>query len=392
VAISRWRAFAGFIIHARVKLAPAFTLACLLLLCGCATTSPREALSSQARTVVLTGLEPVIYGVNVGTTVFQNRRWEAPADPFEVNVVAAAGATKVLTQPLPVSDAHTAGLQADLIYKPGLRPADETELARQLAAIGRTQKAERILLFTTGAGSDWIYNTNQPLKGVGLYRREVFGMRRVQVYGIVQLRVFDCTTEKFTASDFARGAREVYSIEWHDQWAGFSVGEQHRLVLAWTDLVNEQVGQLLTRAGLANVPLPEKSLAKTLLLVPDRPKSWLPEGNVLSMPPGVAPERARAAVVRGLKARGWTVVSEDDAQVVGIYRDGRKQAGVTAVLSPTAIELVPNDHEVNADGSMGATASYPRWQKNLKESIYRDLMLAEEAQLPELPATPAPSP
>lgn len=372
-----------------MKFPAAFPLALLLLpLTGCVTTLPREVLSSPAPTIAVTGFEPIVRGINIGTTVFQNRRWEAAPEGFNANETATAAIAHALLQPMAVVNGQTIGIAVEPIQSFG-SASNEADLARQLTELGRTQRADRIVLLTTGNSSDWIAGTNQRLAGLGLYRREVFGMKRVQVYGVFQLRVFDCATQKFSASDLSPGAQEVYSIEWHDNWAGFSIAEQHRIITAWRELVERQTAQLLTRAGLANVPSPEKSIAQNLFITrSNRPKSWLPEGNILPIPQGVSPDRAHAAVLNGLKARGWTTVSEDDHQVTAFYRDGKKEAGVTAQLSATEIQLIANDHEIEADGSRVPAKPYIRWQNNLKESIYRDLLRAEEAQPPARPATP----
>ena len=370
-----------------VKNIPAFSSALLLLLAGCATTAPREVLSTPGHTVIVTAFEPIVRGVNVGTTVFQNRGWETSPEAFDANETAMAAVPKVLLQPIVLIDGRTANLAMKHDKSFNSDEPDQSEFVRQLAELSRAQKADRIVVLTTGEASDWIAGTNQRLSGLGLYRREFLGMKRLQVYGVFQLRVFDCRIQKFIASDTLPGAREVYSIAWHESWPEFPVAEQRRLLAALTELVKEQTAQLLTRAGLANVPQPEASITEILLFRPNRPKSWLPEGNVLPIPKGLTPARARGAVVNGLKSRGWTVVSETDEQVVGLYRDGKKEAGVTARLSVDEIQLVANDHEIAPDGSRVAVAPYTRWQNNLKESIYSDLLDAEEALAP---ATSAP--
>jgi hypothetical protein len=161
------------------------------------------------------------------------------------------------------------------------------------------------------------------------------------------------------------------------------VAEQRRVLTAYSGLLTDYVAQLLTRAGLANTPLPaEPSLAKKLLLMPNRPKSWLPEGNVLTIPKNLSRERARWAVIHCLRARGWTVVSENNDQVVGFIpgkKDKHKEVRVTAVLTDQEITLVPGDREIKPDGSTVAIPPYARWHENLKESIYRDLLDAEDA-------------
>lgn len=364
-----------------VKHPAAFTAVFLILLTGCVTTPPRDVLAKPAETIIATGFEPALRGVNVGTTVFQNRGWETSPVGFDPNGAAAIIVADALARPMKVIDGRAHGLalnQGDSFDAARTRQA---ELVLRLSELGRREKADRIVLLATGSAPDWIAGTNQPLGGLGLYRREFLGMKRLQVYGVFSLRVFDCQTQAFTATDTLTDAREVYAVTWHESWAEFSASEQRRLIAAWTELLKEQTLQLLGRAGLAPlVPIAEKSLGEALLLRGNRPKSWLPDGNVLPIPPGTSRGRARAAVVHGLKARGWTLVSEDDERVVGIYRDGAKEAGVVAVLTPTEIQLVADDHRIRSDGTRERVKPYARWQNNLKESIYRDLLKAEESE------------
>lgn len=362
-----------------VKALPFVLLSLLSLLAGCAT-APREVLSTPARTVVVTSFEPFVRGVNVGTTVFQNRQWESTPAGFDGNEVATRFIEKTLVQPVPVIDGRTCNLAFEKADRFLFIDSGTAELTRRLAELGRGKNVDRIVLLTTGSAQDWIAGTNQSLKGFGLYRREAFGMKRIQVYGVFQLQIFDCHTEKIVASDTLKGAQQVYSVEWHDSWEAFPPSEQRRITTAYTQLLTENIAQLLTRAGLANTPLPpERSMAQVLLQMPERPKSWVPEGNVVPIPQGISRERARTAIVNGLVARGWTVVSAKGEEIVAFHPDGKKEARVTATLTAEEITLTPGDRETKPDGSTAPIAPHKRWHNNLKESIYRELLDAEAA-------------
>jgi hypothetical protein len=171
----------------------------LVLLTGCAT--PREVLSTPARTIIVTGFEPLVRGVNVGTTIFQNEQWESTPEGFDANEVASAFVTKTLVHPLPVIDGRTTGLA----LKKGGRflfiDPNAEELSKRLVELGRIKSVDRIVLITTGEAEDWIAGTIQRLQGFGLYRREAFGLKRIQVYGVFQLRIFDCRTQTFVATE-----------------------------------------------------------------------------------------------------------------------------------------------------------------------------------------------
>lgn len=370
-----------------VKSSIVVILAILAMPVGSATP-PREVLSAPARTIVVTGFEPFVRGLNVGTTAFQNRSWEATPADFDANDVASRFIAKALVEPVPVIDGRTAGLAFERADRFLFNDVGTQEVVRRLADLGRSKNVDRIVLLATGVAQDWIAGTNLPLKGLGLYRREAFGMKRIQVYGVIQLQVFDCHTEKVVAAETSKAAQQVYAVEWRNNWTEFPAGEQRRVIAAYSHLLRENIAQLLTRAGLANAPLrPERSVAKKLLMIPDRPKSWVPEGDTLPIPPGVSPRRARQAVVNGLTARGWTVISQSDEEVTGSHAADKKEVRVTAVLTASEIKLVPGDREIKPDGSSVPIAPHTRWHNNVKESIYRDLLEAEGTE-PEKVSAP----
>lgn len=345
----------------------------ILFLGGCETLPPPKAiLGNGTGCAIVTQVGPELKVMNVGTTVFQNKTFRVVPDGLDVGDLVAETVRRRLNKTVAVVAAPNPGGS-------GTANDDDAISASALTQIGREQGVDRLVVITTGKASDWLYGTNQNLDGLGLYRREVFGMRRFQLYAVLELRVYDCGSAKFIADDTARGAQEVPSIEWHDTWEAFSAGERRRIYAGLKSLVGEQVGVLLTKAGLSDMQLPKESTATGLLI--RRPaESWLPEGNALPIPDGISKERAVDAVIQGLTDRGWTLVSRDGDSVIGMYRDGKKEAGVVASVTDSVIELKPNDFEIKADGTRVSVAPYRRWQSNLKESIYRVLLNMADAE------------
>lgn len=367
----------GFVIketRSPVKIPVVLLTLSALLLGGCATVrSTRDIVAESGRVALVTNFSPTMRMQNVGTTVFNNKAWDAETG-FDADAEALAVAQPALTKKIKAANGHELGLPP-----PSWLNGTDPSLPDRLTALGREWQADIILVLTSGNTQDWLYGTNQRIEGIGLYRREVFGMKRYQVYGVFALRAFDCRTGKFTGFDMEKDARTVPDLQWHETWAEFSAHEKRNTVHAWHELFKETIPQLLTKAGLANAPKPERHArfeAKMLLVRPDFAKSWVPDGNELDLPEGITRAQAHLAVLNGLKARRWTVVSDAEDRVVGVYRDGKKEAGVTATITDKSITLMANDHEVKPDGQR-IPASYDRWQRNLKESIYRDLLKAE---------------
>jgi hypothetical protein len=309
---------------------------------------------------------------NVGTTIFQNKERQTETD-FDATAEALAIAKSAFTRSVVTASGNDLHLPA-----PDADPhVSAPTLIERLIAAGHEWHVNTIFLLTSGTTNDWIFNTTEKLDGVGLYRREVFGMKRQLVYGVFELRTFDCRTGKFTKTRREKEAREVPGVQWHETWADYPASEKRNVVRGWRQLFKETIPPLLTKADLANAPESRhESTWRSLLFARDRPKSWLPEGNELEIPEGITRDRAHLAILNGLKDRQWTVTADAPDRVVGIYRAGKKEAGVIAVITAATITLTPADHEVQSDGQR-TPASYERWQRNLKESIYSDLLKAD---------------
>jgi hypothetical protein len=98
-----------------------------------------------------------------------------------------------------------------------------------------------------------------------------------------------------------------------------------------------------------------------------------PPGNELKVPQGVSMAATQRAVVAGFKEREWTIASEADGRVAGVYRKGKKEAVCTVTFDERAVTLVPEGYEVQADGKR-VPVEHLRWQNNLKASIFWNLI------------------
>lgn len=353
---------------------PSFILLVLtsLVLSTAATANSHDASPDPEHVALIANFSSEQDLVNVGTTIFQNKERGAETN-YDAVAEALAIAKSAFVRPIKTADGSTLHLPDPSTDQRDSAPV----LSERLVAVGREWHVDTIYLLTSGTASDWIFNTTERLHGVGLYRREIFGMKRHLVYGVFELRTFDCRTGKFTHTDREKTAREVPDIEWHETWADYPLPEKRNVARGWHLLLKETIPPLLTKVGLANASETKRKFTlKSLLFAPNRPTSWLPEGSELEIPEGITRDRAHLAVLNGLKARQWTVTTDAPERVVGVNRDGKKEAGVTAVITATTIMLKPADYEVKSDGQRINT-SYKRWQRNLKESIYRDLLNAE---------------
>jgi hypothetical protein len=114
------------------------------------------------------------------------------------------------------------------------------------------------------------------------------------------------------------------------------------------------------------------SILDELMVAGTRP----PPGNVLEVLPGISKAVAHQSVVAGFKDRNWIVNIDSDERVSGTYRSGKKEAVCTVLFKDRSIVLEPEGYEIQSDGKRVAT-EYRRWQNNLKESIFGELLEAQ---------------
>lgn len=106
-----------------------------------------------------------------------------------------------------------------------------------------------------------------------------------------------------------------------------------------------------------------------------------PPGNQLEVPSAISTAAAHRAVLAGFKDREWTITTESDEQIIGVYRKGKKEAICSVTLKDRVILLVPEAYEIQPDGKRGP-AEFRRWQENLKESIFKELMKVTPESVP----------
>jgi hypothetical protein len=339
-----------------------------VLLGGCATTATREAVAGK-RTALFTAFDPVLCGHAVGTTVFQNHDFAWADTGFDPNAAAIEAARRGLS---------------DEVVKIGrgevLKLKDRPQDAAQLLSLADESRVDALGVLRAGSAADTIAGTSVPLRGVGLYERAFLGMKRLQVYAVLELDLYDAKTGRNIGRVSDLRAREVPSVAWHDDWAGYSAMEKRILLMGWRALFAEGIPQLLGRVGLSSVEPEKTSLGRRLLFTRDKPQSWLPEGNRLELPPGVTVAQAHAAVLRGLQDRGWSVVAQTENRIVGVYRDGEDEAGMEITITADHMILSSSAHKVTAAGTRVPAAPYTRWNRNLKASIYKALLQVEPAK------------
>jgi hypothetical protein len=357
-------------------------------LSGCATTGSIEKISPDQKVAVISAIDPVMHGHKVGFTIFELKNWTAEHPGFDVNAVVLNAVKVNLNRDAKLVNGKDEGLLLKNEYLDTIfidSPPDG--LTEKLSALGREWQVDLIILIQTTSSDDWIRGTgmtatspDRRIEGFGHYAPLSFG--RNFVYGAFWVSVFDCKTGRFTGGDAVQQSRVLPDVSWHDSWDAYTPDEQRTLTREFDALARQSVPIFLSEAGLTDTKIEKRSLG-SLLLSPNGPaQSYVPEGNELDIPAGVSRQAARLAVANGLKDNEWVLTTNTVDRMVGVYREGKKEATCTFTFTDHAILMAPEGHEVQDDGQRVTVEYYHGWHKDLKESIVEALMKTP----PDIPA------
>jgi hypothetical protein len=357
---------------------------------GCATTGSIEKISPNQKVAVISAIDPVMRGHKLGFTIFEIKNWTAEHPGFDVNAVVLNAVKVNLNRDAKLVNGKDVGLLLKNEYLDTIfidsPPAGLTE---KLTALGREWQVDLIILIQTTTSDDWIGETNQRIEGFGHYARFSFG--RNLVYGAFWVSVFDCKTGQFTGGDAVQQSRLLPDVSWHDSWSEYTPEEQRTLTREFDALARQSVPIFLSEAGLTDTKIEQRSVG-SFLLNPNGPtQSYVPEGNELEIPAGVSRQAARLAIVNGLKDNEWVLTTDTVDRMVGVYREGKKEAICTFTFTDHSILMAPEGHEIQDDGQRLTVEYYHGWHKDLKESIVEALMKTPPdipANTPVNPATP----
>jgi hypothetical protein len=340
---------------------------------GCATVGAIEKIGTEKKVALISAIDPAMRGEKVGLTAFGNNVRTEQSPDFAVNSVVLNAVKTSLNREVKLVDGGEVGLIPS-VDNDGRRHTGSLtkESTQKLTALGLEWRVDLIVLIQTARSRDWIGGTNQDVEGFGHYSR-----LKNAAYGVFGVQVFDCRAGQVAGHDQVKQAQMLPNVAWHDSWKEYDPGDQRAVIRGLEAVIKESVPELLSKVGLTDAKVASRSLGSVLLNpAGPRPQSFVPEGNELEIPAGVSREAARAAIVYGLNVRDWDLLTNTGDRMVGVHRDGKKEAMCTFTFTDHSIVLAPEGHEVQADGKRVPVEYYRRWHNNLKESIVKALMKA----------------
>jgi len=361
-----------------------------LLVAGCSTPVSVDKIQAAKKVVIVAAFEPQLVGQRIAMIAVMNDGWTAENTGFDINGAVLAAVKTNLNREVKLVDGKDAGLVveantsrffADLVVprKTDGRGSPES-LSPKLAALGREWGADTIVLLHSGTVSDWVQNTSLPVMGIGhLYAH------RDGVYCVLLASVYDCRTGERTVSPAVKQMRRLAGVHWYKNWAEYPPEEQ-RVVLRSLDLlIKDSVPVLLSQLGLTEKKVPLPSTSPDLLGRTPPPQSFVPEGNELEIPRWASKQQARSAVADAFKRRGWSLTTDTEERMVGVFRKGKREAVCTVTFTDRTILLAPEGFEIQADEKRVPVNYYQSWNSYLKSSILEVLM-----KVPDAGETPAP--
>jgi len=336
----------------------------VLLAGGCYAPVSVTKMKATKNMAIIAAFEPQLVGQKEGILVFGNDEWTAENPGFDING-AVLGAVKInLNRDAKLVDGKDAGLVIDPksngTYLDNVKPL--------LAKLGREWGVDTIVFIHSCTAGAWV-KSEVPISGVGHYAAPIFSV----AYWVMVASAYDCNSGQLTETLPVRHGHALSGVQWHKSWDEYSPGERRAVIRSLDTALSEGMPFLMSKLGLSN-NLVEKLPAETNFAGVALPPSSVPAGNELEVPQWASIQQAKVAVAEAFKSRGWTLTTETEERVVGVYRKGNKEAVCVVTFAGRKIILAPEGYQVQADEKRVPVDYYRSWNSFLKESIVGLLM------------------
>jgi hypothetical protein len=225
-----------------------------LLWSGCATTRVDPAALARIKTVaVVSSLEEKLTCKLVGTTAFNNARYDLPDAPANRNTKTEQMAGRLLI-PAGLSivrlDTSAPVFRTTKSSLDFWTAKDNTDIQPLLKAVGAQGTPDAVLLLNTFDVQDPFMGTNQIFSGYGLYHRSFFSMKQSQVFVVLVGALYDARDGKPLARRGASAAAPLSNVSWRKEGEPFTEAEQTEIQSALDEAFNRALADLLNGIGL----------------------------------------------------------------------------------------------------------------------------------------------
>lgn len=215
-----------------------------LLLAGCDTFAVNPSIKEEQRDqieniAVANLLDNTFQGIHIGTTIFNNKYYEADVADWEINKTMCETTKAYIENETPYTCTilELSNAERLALLKNGNQ---QRPLLEDVLALAKSKGADTIMFYRG------VYYENEPFhrSPYGYYSRKIFNISNRSVYSLFILDVYDVKTGKNIAWHwgFPYGT-EPAGVDWKEDFSEFTDAEKETLKQALESQVN---GSILT--------------------------------------------------------------------------------------------------------------------------------------------------
>jgi len=165
------------------------------------------------------------------------------------------------------------------------------------------------------------------------------------IYCVLRAVAYNTNTDTLSASEPVTKFCKSSAIKSYESFNDYSVQEQAVLTNLLKQVLSDGVADMWRDIGLDGHYKRAECLDHVVV----------PAGNEVAIPDRFSPTQAREAVKAAFKEREWTIVSDDEAGIVAVYRKKSREARCTASFGDRKITLASEGYKVKDDGTKEKT-------------------------------------
>lgn len=381
-------------------------LVAVIFVGGCATPVSVDNIKGAKRIVIVSALEPAVFGqkagfgdhlasaivtqaplsgVNMAVSLsaagvvrgMGRGGWYAKPAGFDLNKALLNLVRENLNTEAVLVDGESVGLAgSDLALGVSYAEKDLGALKSKIEMVGREHKADVVIVIHSTSTREWIQNTTGRLiYGVGHFDDHFNG-----IFCVLMTSVYDCRSGKLNSSSIIKHARRPgQSVSWHESWEKYPDEEQRMVLRGLQIVLREGVPVLLNELGLAKEPVASLPIERTITGIA-RPKTFAPDGNEFVLPAWASVRQGREAVLAAFKRHDWLVTDNTENCIVGTHPKGGKEAVCTVTFDGRKFSMIPTAFSIGNDGKRTPSDPIMGWHENLKVAVVDRLMKAPQEE------------
>lgn len=229
------------------------------LLTGCVQSirMSKEQVSGIGSVGVVSIVQDKVVVKHVGTTVFTNseKEFESPwrfNDDIKNTIKTELAAYPYVVVDLKYDEMKLQERAYDKVNRFTMTYVnyDHELIKEELKQIAIANSIDTIILVTSNFGQDYIEQTNQTLKGYGLYKRSFLGFEKTHIYFFGMMKILNGRSMELLALRPIGFHKKIDSAVWKEDFALLTDQEKKSLEDTMRISIKESVKRILSHLGL----------------------------------------------------------------------------------------------------------------------------------------------